>query len=78
MTAVDLVFDGETDEGEAVLGRWYYGDGDHVESGAVVCEVMISKAAIEVTAPISGRLFIVTAVEQPVTRGMKLGVLTTQ
>jgi pyruvate/2-oxoglutarate dehydrogenase complex dihydrolipoamide acyltransferase (E2) component len=73
--SIDLLFDTQTDQGEAVLGRWYYRDGDHVEAGTVVCEIMISKAAVEITAPISGRLIVTVAEEQPVTPGTKLGAL---
>jgi len=59
----------------AVLARWLYRDGDCVEAGLTICEIMIEKVSIEVTAPASGVLQILVAEETTPASGMKLGAI---
>ena len=54
---------------EAVLVGWLAQDGAVVEAGAVNAEIMVEKVTIDIEAPASGRLAIVTPVEAPVHLG---------
>lgn len=50
----DIVEDGS----EAVIITWYFEDGDEVEKDAVLADIMVEKAALELVAPCSGILTI--------------------
>lgn len=50
----DMVEDGS----EAVIVTWYFEDGDEVEKDAVLADIMVEKASLELTAPCSGKLTI--------------------
>ena len=54
---------------EAVLVGWQAQDGASVEAGAVIAEIMVEKVTIDIEAPASGRLAIVTPVDSPVHLG---------
>ncbi len=54
---------------EAVLVGWLAQDGASVEAGVVIAEIMVEKVTIDIEAPASGRLVIVTPVETPVHLG---------
>lgn len=54
---------------EAVVTAWLYDDGDSVEEGAAIAEIMIEKAQMEFPAPASGILRIRVPVERAVTAG---------
>ena len=54
---------------EAVLVGWLAQDGAAVSEGAVIAEVMVDKVTIDVAAPASGRLAIVTPVDTRVHPG---------
>ncbi len=54
---------------EAVLIGWQAQDGASVEAGAVIAEIMVEKVTIDIEAPASGRLAIVTPVDTPVHLG---------
>ena len=41
---------------EAVIVNWYFEDGDEVEKDAVLADIMVAKATLELTAPCSGKL----------------------
>lgn len=58
---------------EAVLSRWYYNEGDLVEQGALIAEVMVEKISFEILAPASGRLNIAAPEEAVVRPGAALG-----
>lgn len=57
---LDVIIDeGMCDQsGTAVITAWLCDDGDRVERGAVIAEVMVEKAQLELTAPASGTLHI--------------------
>ena len=54
---------------EAVLVGWLAQDGASVEASAVIAEIMVEKVTIDIEAPASGRLAIVTPVDTPVHLG---------
>jgi pyruvate/2-oxoglutarate dehydrogenase complex dihydrolipoamide acyltransferase (E2) component len=54
---------------EAVITHWYQDDGTAVEAGVVIADLMVEKAQLEIVAPVSGRLEILAAVDQPLTAG---------
>ena len=54
---------------EAVLVGWLAQDGASVEAGVVIAEIMVEKVTIDIEAPASGRLAIVTPVDSPVHLG---------
>lgn len=41
---------------EAVLTTWFFDDGDHVEAGDVIAEIMLEKTQMEIEAPAAGIL----------------------
>jgi pyruvate/2-oxoglutarate dehydrogenase complex dihydrolipoamide acyltransferase (E2) component len=69
MTEVTIPLDLWDDDSEGAISAWLYTDGDAVEAGVVVAEVMNEKVSSEVLAPASGRLRILVAAEEPVRRG---------
>ncbi|MFT5425380.1 MAG: pyruvate/2-oxoglutarate dehydrogenase complex dihydrolipoamide acyltransferase (E2) component [Gammaproteobacteria bacterium] len=50
----DIVEDGA----DAIISIWYFEDGDEVEKDAVLADIMVEKAALELVAPCSGILTI--------------------
>ena len=60
---------------EAVLVGWLAQDGASVEAGEVVAEVMVEKVTIDIEAPVSGRLVIVTPVGAAVHLGDVLATI---
>ena len=58
----------ETD-GEGVIVTWIYGNGATVPKDAVLCEVMVEKAQMELSAPVAGSLEIVAPADQIVRKG---------
>lgn len=58
---------------ESAVSAWYYGNGDHVDQGTTVCEIMVEKTAYEVEAPVSGVLTIAAQKEDVVVQGDVLG-----
>ena len=69
MTEVRVPDDLWDDDSEGAISAWLYDDGDRVEVGAVIAEVMNEKVASELLAPVSGALAILTAAETPVRKG---------
>ena len=45
----------------SILSQWFFDDGSDVVEGDVICELMQEKAAIEVDAPVSGKLEIIAS-----------------
>jgi pyruvate/2-oxoglutarate dehydrogenase complex dihydrolipoamide acyltransferase (E2) component len=64
----DIVVPAElwSDGGEAALATWFYADGDQVSEGAIIAEVMVEKATIEI-------LSILLPAEQPVAKEQVIG-----
>jgi len=69
VTEVRIPDDLWDDDSEGAISAWLYGDGDRVEAGAVIAEVMNEKVASELLAPVSGALAILAAAETPVRKG---------
>lgn len=69
MTEVRVPEDLWDDDSEGAISAWLYNDGDRVDAGAVIAEVMNEKVASELLAPVSGALAILTAAEAPVRKG---------
>jgi pyruvate/2-oxoglutarate dehydrogenase complex dihydrolipoamide acyltransferase (E2) component len=63
------------DSGEGVISAWLAHDGERVEQGAVVAELMEAKAVVELVAPASGVLRIQVAAEQALRRGMVVATI---
>ncbi len=69
MSKIRIPEDCWDDDSEGAISTWYFDDGDKVESGDVVCEVMNEKVSTEITAPASGLLKIAVPAETPVKKG---------
>ena len=69
MSEVRIPDDLWDDDSEGAISAWLYEDGDRVEAGAVIAEVMNEKVASELQAPVSGALAILTEAEEPVRKG---------
>jgi pyruvate/2-oxoglutarate dehydrogenase complex dihydrolipoamide acyltransferase (E2) component len=54
------------DTGDCVVQEWWFEDGELVEAGIIICDVMVSKATVEVPAPASGVLKILVQSEMEV------------
>jgi len=76
MTEVKIPDDLWDDDGEGAISAWLYEDGDRVEAGTVIAEVMNEKVASELLAPAAGALAIVTAAEEPVRKGQVVARIT--
>ncbi|MFC4252091.1 MAG: lipoyl domain-containing protein [Sinimarinibacterium flocculans] len=72
MSEVRIPMEAFGDDGDAVISTWLVHDGETVQQGVVIAELMESKAIVELIAPASGVLRIEVAAEQPVTRGMRV------
>lgn len=57
----------------AVIGSWLYGDGEAVQKGAAIAEIMVEKTSFEVIAPASGTLRVGVAEEAEVRAGEVIG-----
>ena len=69
MTNVSIPPDLWDDDREAVVSTWFFKDGERVQEGDVLGEVMIEKATSELIAPASGTLSILVPAESPVRKG---------
>jgi pyruvate/2-oxoglutarate dehydrogenase complex dihydrolipoamide acyltransferase (E2) component len=57
------------DGAEGAISVWFFKNGESVNEGDVLAEVMNEKAATELVAPASGRLAILVAAEAPLRGG---------
>jgi pyruvate/2-oxoglutarate dehydrogenase complex dihydrolipoamide acyltransferase (E2) component len=57
------------EDAEGVIATWLFADGETVTQGAVLAEIMYEKASMELVAPASGTLAILTPAETPIRRG---------
>jgi pyruvate/2-oxoglutarate dehydrogenase complex dihydrolipoamide acyltransferase (E2) component len=69
MTEVRIPDDLWDDDSEGAISAWLYEDGDRVEGGAIIAEVMNEKVSFELHAPASGALAIISPAEEPVRKG---------
>lgn len=58
---------------EAALATWLYGEGETVQEGVTVAEIMVEKTSFEIAAPASGILHISVAEDEIVVPGQGLG-----
>lgn len=61
------------DDTEGVIVAWLYDEGAHVERDAIVAEVMVEKAQVEIRAPAAGTLRRFKNNEETVRRGELVG-----
>jgi pyruvate/2-oxoglutarate dehydrogenase complex dihydrolipoamide acyltransferase (E2) component len=54
---------------QGVIVNWIYADGARVRAGDVICEIMVEKAQMDFTAPLSGRLQILVPADQLIRPG---------
>lgn len=59
----------------AVISSWYYDEGDTVEEGAVIADLMVEKSTFELIAPATGRLGAMRAVEEQADRGETIATI---
>lgn len=64
----------EEDE-EAVITAWLVNEGDSVDAGDIVAEIMVSKIQHEITAPETGKLSIIKEADAIVVKGDIIGML---
>ena len=69
MTPVILFENAWEGDDEAALTNWFFDDGAAVAEGDLIAEVMVSKAAIEIRAPVGGRLTIRVPIDAVVAKG---------
>ncbi|VWX57253.1 biotin/lipoyl-containing protein [Sphingorhabdus sp. 109] len=58
---------------DAALATWLYGDGETVQEGVTVAEIMVEKTSFEIPAPASGTLSIAVEEDAIVAPGQVLG-----
>tara|TARA_R110000824_G_scaffold84305_19_gene210376 strand:- start:993 stop:1223 length:231 start_codon:yes stop_codon:yes gene_type:complete len=58
---------------EAALATWLYGEGEAVQEGVTVAEIMVEKTSFEIPAPASGALCISVAEDEIVIPGQVVG-----
>ncbi len=73
MTDIAIPDDLWDDSDEAALSTWLYADGDQVQCGAVLAELVVAKSSFELLAPASGVLRIAVAAEEPVAKRQVVG-----
>jgi pyruvate/2-oxoglutarate dehydrogenase complex dihydrolipoamide acyltransferase (E2) component len=64
----------DTDD-EGVLATWACPDGAVVEKGALIAEITVEKAQLELNAPASGRLKILAQPESTIRKGQVIGTI---
>lgn len=66
------------EDSEIVVANWVADEGETVEAGDLVCELMVTKVTFEIVAPASGRVEQRKAVEDVVSVGDLLGVIVAE
>ncbi|HEY0940323.1 MAG TPA: biotin/lipoyl-containing protein [Steroidobacter sp.] len=69
MTDVVIGADAWDGNGQGFISNWFFEDGEAVCAGAVIADLMYEKVAVELVAPVAGRLKILVAAEQPISKG---------
>ena len=64
-----------TENDTAVISSWLYGNGEAVQAGTLIAEIMVEKSSFEVTAPDSGVLTIGMPEESEVQAGQVIGFI---
>lgn len=63
----------EDEEAEGVITAWLFENGERVDEGTVVAEVMVEKVSYELASPAAGALKILVEAEQPLKPGLVVG-----
>jgi pyruvate/2-oxoglutarate dehydrogenase complex dihydrolipoamide acyltransferase (E2) component len=73
--SIDIVVDEALWEGDerGVMSHWLYREGDRVEAGSIVAEVMVEKISFELLAPAAGSLRIIVQADAVVAKGATVG-----
>ena len=58
---------------QGVLLTWLFDEGDEVDTGDMLAEVMVDKAQFEIPSPCGGKLRILKAADDPIDRGDVIG-----
>lgn len=61
------------DDSEGFISTWFVSNGESVEAGDLLAEVMNEKVASELLAPAAGKLVILAEQETPITKGQVVG-----
>lgn len=75
MTNITIPTNMWDEDQEAALSTWYFKDGETVEAGTVVAEVMVEKSSFGILAPEAGLLKVLIVEEEIVTAGQVIGTL---
>jgi pyruvate/2-oxoglutarate dehydrogenase complex dihydrolipoamide acyltransferase (E2) component len=62
-------------EDEGVLAKWVCVDGSAVQKSALIAEITVEKAELELQAPASGRLKILVQPETTIRKGQVVGTI---
>ena len=77
MTVVDIAVPEQlwdtTKVPEGIVANWFIRDGNAVEAGATIAELMVEKTTYEISAPASGRLRILVPKDGVVRPGSIVG-----
>lgn len=63
------------DDSEAVITAWLFNNGDEVDTGDLLAEVMVEKAQYEIVAPSAGILTIIKHEDEVVIKGAIIATL---
>ncbi|EQB00044.1 pyruvate/2-oxoglutarate dehydrogenase complex dihydrolipoamide acyltransferase (E2) component [Sphingobium wenxiniae] len=69
MTDVAIPDDLWDDDSEGSISSWFFSNGDQVNEGDLIAEIMNEKVASELLAPASGALEILVPAEEPIRKG---------
>lgn len=72
MTPVVVPADLWEEDLDGVISTWLFEEGETVQAGALLAEVMVEKVTYEIVAPAAGRLHILCPAEATVSRGMTI------
>jgi pyruvate/2-oxoglutarate dehydrogenase complex dihydrolipoamide acyltransferase (E2) component len=73
MTDITVPADFWESEDEGVILTWVYQSGANVEKGALLAELMVEKAQLELVSPASGKLTILAPPDTVVRKGTVIG-----
>ncbi|MEM5537176.1 biotin/lipoyl-containing protein [Neptuniibacter pectenicola] len=75
MTDVIVPVDLWEEESEAVITSWLASDGGDVSEGDVIAELMVEKIQYELLAPATGKLSLISDVDDVVEKGQKVATI---
>lgn len=72
MSDVTIPADLWEEDAPGVISAWLFDNGDAVDAGDVLAEILVEKVTFELLAPASGTLTITTPEEEEVAKGAKV------